>query len=54
VKPTSSGKELEIIHEVQALKFEEGSGEKRTYQKAFIMRMTMHLFSSVVAQLNEA
>ncbi|KAJ8425637.1 hypothetical protein Cgig2_024292 [Carnegiea gigantea] len=48
------GKDLQIVQEEQALNFEEGVNEKRTYQKAFIMRMTTHSFSSVVVQLNEA
>ncbi|KAJ8439652.1 hypothetical protein Cgig2_021664 [Carnegiea gigantea] len=49
----SLGKDLQFIQKVWALKFEEGASEKRTYQKAFFMRMTTRSFSSVVAQLNE-
>ncbi|KAJ8420015.1 hypothetical protein Cgig2_020041 [Carnegiea gigantea] len=37
-----------------ALKFYEGVTEKRTYQKAFTMRMSTRSCSSPVAQLNEA
>ncbi|KAJ8424498.1 hypothetical protein Cgig2_020043 [Carnegiea gigantea] len=33
---------------------DEGANEKKTYKKAFITRMTTRLFSSLVAQLNEA
>ncbi|KAJ8420796.1 LOW QUALITY PROTEIN: hypothetical protein Cgig2_016839 [Carnegiea gigantea] len=52
VKPTSSAKDLQF--EVRALKFKDGASEKRTYQKAFITRMTTRSFSSLVAQLNKA
>ncbi|KAJ8427419.1 hypothetical protein Cgig2_013663 [Carnegiea gigantea] len=44
----------EYEEEELALKSEEGASGKRTYQKAFITRMSMHSFSSLVAQLNEA
>ncbi|KAJ8420869.1 hypothetical protein Cgig2_023869 [Carnegiea gigantea] len=40
--------------EEQALKSEEGTNTERTYQKAFITRMSTRSFSSLVAQLNEA
>ncbi|KAJ8420848.1 hypothetical protein Cgig2_023137 [Carnegiea gigantea] len=53
MKPTSSGKDLQFVLVIRALKLEEGASENRTYQKAFITTMTMCLFSSVVAQLNE-
>jgi len=54
VEPTSSGRDLQFVQEVRALKFEQGASEKRTYQKVFITRMTMHSFSFVVPQFNEA
>ncbi|KAJ8423660.1 hypothetical protein Cgig2_006239 [Carnegiea gigantea] len=47
-------KDLQILQEELALKFEEGASKKRTYQKEFITRLTMCSFSSVLAQLNEA
>ncbi|KAJ8420502.1 hypothetical protein Cgig2_024707 [Carnegiea gigantea] len=50
----SKGDGAALVLEVRALKFEEGASEKRTYKKAFITRMTMRSFSSVVAQLTEA
>jgi len=54
VKVTSSGKELQIVQEELALKSEGGASEKRIYQKAYITRISMHSFSSLVTQLNEA
>ena len=50
VKATSSGKGLQIVHEERALKFEGDASKKRTYHKAFIARMSMRSFSSLVAQ----
>ncbi|KAJ8429513.1 LOW QUALITY PROTEIN: hypothetical protein Cgig2_016245 [Carnegiea gigantea] len=35
-------------------KYEKGGNEKKMSQKVFIMRMSIHSFSSMVAQLNEA
>ncbi|KAJ8421683.1 LOW QUALITY PROTEIN: hypothetical protein Cgig2_008641 [Carnegiea gigantea] len=42
---------LQSKTEDRALKFEGGASEKRTYQKAFIIRMSTHSFSSL---LNDA
>ncbi|KAJ8420707.1 hypothetical protein Cgig2_000530 [Carnegiea gigantea] len=41
------------MQEDLALKSEGGVNENRTYQKAFITRISTHSFSSLVAQLNE-
>ncbi|KAJ8431996.1 hypothetical protein Cgig2_005925 [Carnegiea gigantea] len=46
--------EVTICQPVKAARKRNKPFEKRTYQKAFTMRMSMRSFSSLVAQLNEA
>ncbi|KAJ8436153.1 hypothetical protein Cgig2_029765 [Carnegiea gigantea] len=53
--PTCECKEVDHENEGIEVKEEVGcASKKRTYQKAFITRMSTHSFSSLVAQLNEA
>ncbi|KAJ8426826.1 LOW QUALITY PROTEIN: hypothetical protein Cgig2_022607 [Carnegiea gigantea] len=54
VRATSSGKELQIVQKDLVLKSEGNASKKSTYSKAFIMRMSMRSFLSLVAQLNKA
>ncbi|KAJ8424214.1 hypothetical protein Cgig2_033098 [Carnegiea gigantea] len=53
-KTSNSGQDIQMALQQQPLKYEKGGNEKRIYQKAFITRMSIRLFSSMVAQLNEA
>ncbi|KAJ8425631.1 hypothetical protein Cgig2_024286 [Carnegiea gigantea] len=51
---SSSGQDVQIASQEQPLNYESGGNEKRMYQKAFIMRMSIRSFSLMVAQQNEA
>ncbi|KAJ8420273.1 hypothetical protein Cgig2_014290 [Carnegiea gigantea] len=53
-KTSSSGQDVQMALQQQPLEYEKGDNEKRMYQKAFITRMSIRSFSSIVAQLNEA
>ena len=53
-KTSSLGQDVQMAPQEQHLKYKKGGNEKRMYQKAFIMRVSIHSFSSMVAQLNEA
>jgi len=53
-KISSSGQDVQMAPQRQPLKYEQDGNEKRMYQKAFITRMSIRSFSSMVAQLNEA